>query len=405
VAEFFTVRTVSDVFAHFDPPHRSPQETVAIDGAAGLPPVDDVRSPSDLPVRPRSAVDGYAVAASATHGASEGLPAYLRVVGAVVMGEVPAVAVAGDGVAEIPTGGLVPDGADAVVMVEHTAPLGDGRIELTRPAAPGDNVVAIGDDVRAGAVIARAGHPLRPQELGLMAAVGITEVRVRRRPAVAIVSTGDEVVDAHTEPSGAQVRDANSHALGALVRELGGDPVLLGIVPDDPAALRRICVEAIERDDVLVVSAGSSVGARDATADVVASLGEPGIWCHGLALKPGKPTLLADVGGKPVIGLPGNPVSALVVMRLVGAHVLRRVGGRVPTPLGSLRRALLDRNVASQTGRFDVVQVRIEDGRAVPLFGKASQLSIMTAADGWLTVPEAVGGLHAGAQVDVEVYR
>jgi len=377
---------------------------VPIEESPGLAVTADVLAPLALPAFPRSAVDGYAVAAAATHGAGDSLPAYLRIVGAVSMGALPDVRVAGDGAAAIPTGGALPEGADAIAMVEHTSELGDGRIELSRALAVGDNVIRPGDDVAQGAPIARAGRALRPQEVGLLAAAGITEVEAYSRPLVAIVSTGDEVVPAGSDPLPGQVRDANSHALGALVRELGGGPWPLGIVADDPAQLERVCRAALERADVLVVSAGSSVGARDATAEVIGRLGEPGIWCHGLALKPGKPTLLAEVDGRPVIGLPGNPVSALVVMRLVGGPVIRLTAGiTAPQPVRG-RQAALARNVSSQAGRLDIVQVRLDGDQAVPLFGKASQLSIMTEADGYITIPDAVQGLAAGSDVTVELY-
>jgi molybdopterin molybdotransferase len=405
VSEFFSVRTVSDALAGFRPPHRTSIGPAPIAEAVGRVPAADVAAPAPLPAFPRSAVDGYAVAAMATHGAGESLPAYLRVVGAVEMGRLPDFEIGGDAVAAIPTGGALPQGADAVAMIEHTADLGDGRIELSRALAVGDNVIKPGDDVAEGAPIATAGRHLRPQEIGLLAASGITEVDVHDLPLVAVISTGDEVVPADTEPPPGSVRDANSHALAALVHELGGRPWMLGIVPDDPGDLERACRIALDRADVLVVSAGSSVGMRDATATVMSRLGSPGIWCHGLALKPGKPTLLADLDGRPAIGLPGNPVSALVVMRLVGGPVIVRAGGSTETDRGRRTRAVLERNVPSQAGRLDVIQVRLDGGRAMPLFGKASQLSIMTQADGYVVIPEPVQGLAAGSDVAVEVYR
>jgi molybdopterin molybdotransferase len=405
MSEFFTVRTVSDAIAGFRPPHRTAVEEIGIAGAFGRVVAAGVTAPAPLPGFARSAVDGYAVRSADTHGAGEGLPAYLDLDGAVRMGELPADGVGPGTAMEIPTGGALPAGADAVVMVEHTAEVDERRIEVTRAVAAGDNVIRMDDDVAEGAMLARAGRRLRAHDIGLLAAAGVVEVSVHRSPVVALISTGDEVVDAAAEPQGAQVRDANAPALSALVREFGGEPLALGIVPDDPEELERVCRDALERSDVLVVSAGSSVGARDATADVVERLGEPGVWCHGLALKPGKPTLLAEVGGKPVLGLPGNPVSALVVMRLVGGPVLTRAGGQTDDPVPPLVHARLARNVASAAGRTDVVQVALRDGEAVPLFGKAALLSVMTRADGYLVVPEDVQGFAEGAAVDVVPYR
>jgi molybdopterin molybdotransferase len=227
---------------------------------------------------------------------------------------------------------------------------------------------------------------------------------------VAIVSTGDELVRAEEAAPGAlpigQVRDSSAPALAALVSEAGGQPRFGGIVRDDREALAQALREALRDSDVLVVSAGSSVGARDETAAAIASLGEPGIWCHGLALRPGKPTLLADCDGVPVIGLPGNPRSALVVFRLIGTPVVRAVGGCTDSPPEPRAIARLARDLPSAAGRLDVVQVRLDGGGAAePLFGSSSLLSILTAADGYVVVPEAATGLAAGSEVEVTLYR
>ena len=275
----------------------------------------------------------------------------------------------------------------------------------------------------------------------MLAAAGLTAIPVNAQPRVTIVSTGDELVPPDTPqlPPG-RVRDATAPALAALVREAGGDPHFAGIVPDDREALASTLRAALgvrppespplkgsdplsrpdstlrkgsdplvegllPESDVVVVSAGSSVGARDETAAAIASLGEPGIWCHGLALRPGKPTLLADCGGVPVIGLPGNPRSALVVFRLIGMPIVRQVGGCTDPPPEPTVRARLERDLPSAAGRLDVVQVRVASGEAIPLFGSSSLLSILTAADGYVVVPEAATGLAAGSEVDVTLYR
>jgi molybdopterin molybdotransferase len=223
---------------------------------------------------------------------------------------------------------------------------------------------------------------------------------------VTIVSTGDELVPAtEAELQAGQVRDSSATALAALVREAGGEPHFAGIVQDDRDALAARLREALTESDVLVVSAGSSVGARDETAAAIASLGEPGIWCHGLAFRPGKPTLLAECGGVPIIGLPGNPRSALVVFRLIGMPIVRLVGGCTEPPPEPTVRARLARDLPSAAGRLDVVQVRLSGGDAEPLFGSSSLLSILTTADGYVVVPEAATGLAAGNDVEVTLYR
>jgi molybdopterin molybdotransferase len=403
--EFFTVRTVGEALAGFRPARRTAVEPVALAQAHGRVPAEPVHAPHDLPGFARSTVDGYAVRAADTYGASEGLPSYLDVTGAVAMGRAPEGAVAQGSAVAIPTGAVIPDGADAVVMVEHTQQAMAGTIEVVRPAAPGDGLVRADEDAAAGTELVPAGRALRAQDLGLLAAAGVTEVRAHARPRVAIVSTGDEVVDPATaELAAGQVRDACAVALAALVREAGGEPDPRGIVPDDRAALAAALGEALASSDVLVVSAGSSVGARDETASVVAGLGQPGIWAHGIALRPGKPTLLADCGGVPVIGLPGNPRSALVVFRLVGMAVVRLVGGVTQPPPAPSAHARLARDVPSAAGRLDIVQVTVRDGVATPLFGASALLSILTAADGFLIVPDEATGLDAGSEVDVTLY-
>ena len=400
------MRTVAETLVGFRPSRRTAVEIVALAQAPGRVPAERVVAPQALPGFARSTVDGYAVRAADTYGASEGLPSYLDVTGAVAMGSAPTVEVGQGTAASMPTGGVLPTGADAVVMVEHTQEAMAGTVEVLRPVAPGEGTVRADDDVAAGGELVPEGRPLRAQDLGMLAAAGVTAVPVHARPRVAIVSTGDEVVAPETpELLAGQVRDASSVALGAIVAEAGGAADQRGIVRDDPDALRAALGAALSDSDVVVVSAGSSVGARDETATVVAGLGEPGIWCHGLALRPGKPTLLADCDGVPVIGLPGNPRSALVVFRLVGVPLVRRVGGCTQAPPEPVVRARLERDLASAAGRLDIVQVRVRDGVATPLFGASALLSILTAADGYLEVPEPATGLDADSEVWVTLYR
>jgi molybdopterin molybdotransferase len=380
-------------------------EEVPLAEAQGRVPAAPVLAPHDLPGFARSTVDGFAVRAADTYGASEGLPSPLDVTGAVAMGAAPDVSVAPGRAVAMPTGGVLPEGADAVVMVEHTQEAMPGTIEVMRPVAPGEGTVRADEDAPAGAELLPAGRPLRAQDLGLLASAGVTSVAVHARPRVAIVSTGDEVVDPSTARlEVGQVRDACAVALAALVRSAGGEPDLRGIVPDDREALAAVLGDAVGSSDVVVVSAGSSVGARDETAAVVAGLGEPGIWTHGIALRPGKPTLLADCGGVPVVGLPGNPRSALVVFRLVGMPVVRLVGGMTDPPPEPSVRARLERDVPSAAGRLDVVQVAVRDGVAVPLFGASALLTVLTRADGYVVVPDEATGLRAGTEVDVTLY-
>ncbi|MPZ81920.1 MAG: molybdopterin molybdenumtransferase MoeA [Actinophytocola sp.] len=401
--EFFTARTVAEALAGFRPAHRTSAADVPLSAALHRVPAGAVPAPAALPGFVRSTVDGFAVRAADTYGASDGLPSYLDLLGAVRMGAAPAVAVRPGGCVAMPTGGVLPDGADAVVMVEYTAETMPGTIEVTRPVAPGGGVVRADEDVAAGAELVPGGRPLRAPDLGLLAAAGVTTVSVHARPRVAIISTGDEVVPPDTASlAPGQVRDATASALAGLVADAGGEPVVAGIVDDEPGALKNRLAEVLPSADLVVVSAGSSVGARDETAGAVAAVGD--IWCHGLAIKPGKPTLLADCGGTPLIGLPGNPLSALVVFGQVGVPLVWRLAGCDSPPPSPGVRARLSRDLASAAGRLDVVQVRVRDGVAEPLFGPSALLSVLTRADGYLVVPEPATGLDAGSDVEVVLY-
>lgn len=403
--EFFAVRRVSEALEGFRPTRRTASELVELEAALGRVPAAPLTAADDLPGFARATVDGFAVRAADTYGSSEGLPSYLDLAGEARMGRPPEVEARPGAAVAIATGAPLPPGADAVVMVEHTQRATAELIEVLRPVAPGDGVVQVGEDAAAGSVLAPAGRPLRAQDLGLLAAAGLTSIAVRRRPRVSVLSTGDELVAARAAAlATGEVRDAIWPALAALVQEAGGDPGFAGIVRDDRDQLTDALAGALPGSDVLVVSAGSSVGARDQTAAAIAALGEPGIWCHGLSLKPGKPTLLADAGGVPVVGLPGNPRSALVVFRLIGMPIVRLVGGCSEPPPQPTVRALLARDLPSAAGRLDVVQVRLEEGSASPLFGSSSLLSVMTGADGYLIVPEAATGLAAGSEVEVVRY-
>ncbi|HEX5493186.1 MAG TPA: gephyrin-like molybdotransferase Glp [Mycobacteriales bacterium] len=401
--EFFTARTVAEVLSGFRPARRTAVERIGLAGALHRVPAADVPAPGPLPGFDRSTVDGFAVRAADTYGASEGLPSYLDLLGAVRMGAAPTVAVRPGGCVAMPTGGVLPSGADAVVMVEYTAETMPGTIEVTRPVAPGGGMVHADEDVAAGAALVPAGRPLRAPDLGLLAAAGVRTVAVHARPRVAIISTGDEVVPPDTaELAPGQVRDATASALAGLVTDAGGEPHHAGIVPDEPGALRTQITDVLDDADLVVISAGSSVGARDETGAAVAAVGT--VWCHGVAIKPGKPTLLAESHGIPVVGLPGNPLSALVVFRLIGVPLVWRLAGCETPPPQPSTRARLSRDLASAAGRLDVVQVRIGDGLAEPLFGQSALLSVLTRADGYLVIPEPATGLDAGSEVEITLY-
>jgi molybdopterin molybdotransferase len=363
-----------------------------------------IRAPYPLPSFPRSTHDGYAVRAADTFGASESLPAYLKVVGEVPMGAAPGFTLSAGECALIHTGGMLPPGADAVVMVENTQSVKTGEVEILRDLAVGENVIKVGEDVLAGEEVIPQGTRLRPAEIGGLMALGFTRLRVARQPCVGILSSGDEVVPPENDINYGQVRDVNSYSLSALVEDAGGLPVRYGIAPDQPDPLRDMATQALAECDMLLITAGSSASARDLTAQVIQGLGAPGVLVHGVNIRPGKPTILAVCDGKPVIGLPGNPVSALVIAWLFVVPLLGRMQGLRARPRPRLV-ARLALNVPSQAGREDWVAVRLVEERgsfvAEPLFGKSNLIFTLARADGLVRIPAEANGLSAGESVEV----
>jgi molybdopterin molybdotransferase len=410
VPELFNVLPPKEAYAlflrHFQA--QVQPELVASCEALDRITAEPILAPTDLPAFTRATMDGYSVRAADTFGASEGAPAYLKVVGEVPMGATKPVAV---GVAEAAvayTGGMLAAGADAVVMVEHTQQVDATTIEVVRAVAPGENCVQVGEDIRGGDELLPAGHRIRPQDIGGLMALGIVQVCAARRPVVAILSSGDEVVPPLEEPKLGQIRDINSYTCQALVRRAGGEPRLLGLAPDRRELIEERAREGLEQADMLVLSAGSSVSSRDMTAEVIASLGQPGILLHGVSIHPGKPTIVALAGSKPVFGLPGNPVSAMVLFELmVGPTIKRMLGASAPDAYQRVQ-ARLTRRVASAPGREDYVQARLETRAgelwAEPVFGKSNLIFTMVKADGMIHVPLDRSGLDEGELAEVRLF-
>ncbi len=408
---FFRLKTREEVLALYRRFSPTASEDVGLLDAAGRVLARPLSAPEDVPSFPRAAMDGYAVRAQDTFGASPGLPQYLKIKGEVAMGVVPDKAVEAGEALRLPTGGMLPEGADAVVMVEYTAEHPDQTLEVRRPVAPGENVLQPGEDVRRGEGLFPAGRCLRPQDVGLLAALGVISVPVHRRPQVAIISSGDEIVPVSQTPGPAQVRDSNAYLIAAQVEEGGGEPSLWGIVADDYHALRDTLAAALEEADLLLVSGGSSVGTRDLALAAIQDLPEAEVLVHGVSIRPGKPTILAAVGGKPLLGLPGHPASAAVVMHVLGQPLLARLAGRqqAPSAPGSTVQAKLSRNLAGATGREDFVRVRLrqQDGIlwADPILGPSALLSPMVKSDGLVMIPLGVEGLNQGEEVAVQLFK
>jgi len=341
---------------------RHPSEMVGLDASLNRISAADVTSPEDLPPSARSTVDGYAVRAEDTFGASESIPALLEVTDSVEMGKMPQFSVRPGEAAPIPTGGFLPAGADAVVMVEYTNRAGGTAVEVTRPLTVRSNVLEQAEDVKAGESVIQRGRVVRPQEIGILAALGITHIRVYRRTRVAVVSTGDEIIPIEGKPAPGQIRDANAYSISALVRASGAEPIRFDIVPDQPEMLRETLSAALDQADVVALSGGSSVGARDLMVDVVGALPDAEILAHGVAIRPGKPTLLASRNEKAILGLPGHPVSALLIAQAFLNPFLRYLQGGIleKGPLGERLKAVLPTSIHSVTGLEEYVRVRLE---------------------------------------------
>lgn len=373
----------------------------------GLELTQDIVARENVPGFARATVDGFAVRSRDTFGAGEETPSALRLIGEVLMGR-PAEITVGPGEAvAVSTGGMMPGGADAVVMLEHTESLLGGWINVLKAVAPGENVMREGEDVKKGQTILQVGHRLRPQDIGVLAALGYREVAVWEPWRVGILATGNEIVPPEAEPDLGQVRDINSYTLYALVQSCGGEAKLYGIVPDDLDLLRERVSQALAENHVVLLSGGSSVGTRDLTLRLLAEWNEEGILFHGVSIRPGKPTLAAVIGEKMVFGLPGHPVSAMVSFDLFVRPLLSYGYFKSPEEEPVVE-AILSRNLPSDAGREDYVRVRLVAGEeglvAVPIPGKSGLISTMVKADGLVIVPLNKAGLEAGTRVKVRLF-
>jgi molybdopterin molybdotransferase len=404
--EFFKVLELSEVLARRGEFAPAGTENVELMESFGRILAEEIVSDVDIPDFNRSTMDGYAVRAASTFGASESGPAFLNLVGTVVMGRLPDFAVEPGEAARISTGGMLPEGADSVVMVEHTDKIADTAIEAYKSVAPGQNMIEKGEDIQRGRVVLSAGCPLRPQEAGLLAAAGKNRLRVFKKPVIGIISSGDEVVPVEQVPAAGQIRDMNSYTLAGQVLEAGGVPVAYGIARDSYDELLEKCGAALAASDMVLVSGGSSVGARDFTIDVFNALPDSRILVHGISISPGKPTILARSGGKPLFGLPGHVVSAMVVFSAVVRPFIDRLRGLSgPRQAAIQLPARMTRNVASAQGRVDYIRVRLleRDGElwAEPVLGKSGLIHTMVQADGLVAIGINTEGLDKGAQVAV----
>jgi molybdopterin molybdotransferase len=382
-------------------------ETVDLDQAHGRFLAEDIVPAENLPAADRASMDGYAVRAAEVFGAGETNPAYLDLAMDIPIGTRPEKPLPPGGCARIVTGAFAAHRGRCRGHGRIHRGQGGRAIEIRRPVAPGDNVLLAGEDASEGRLVLAAGTRLRPQEIGMLAALGHARVAVGQRPRVAVLSTGDELVPITATPTPGQIRDVNTHALLAMVRAAGAEPTAFPLVPDDLDGIHAALETATAQYDLTLLSGGSSVGARDYTLDALCRLGAD-ILAHGVAISPGKPTILGRVGGKPVLGLPGQVASAQVVMLIFGLPLVRHLAGdivafdREPATFP----AELSRNVASTQGREDHVRVCLEQRSgqpplAHPVLGKSGLLKTLLLADGLITIPADREGLVGGTVVPV----
>jgi molybdopterin molybdotransferase len=404
--EFFKVKTIDQALAYKERFALMQTEDVSLLESIERILARDIQSDIDLPDFSRSIMDGFAIRGSSTFGASEANPAYLNVKGTVAMGESSDFTVGPGEAVRISTGGMLPAGADSVIMVEHTEAIDDTTIEVYRSVAPGQNMVAVGEDIKKGEIALTGGRRIRPQETGMLAALGSQTVTVYQKPKIGIISTGDEIVPVKDVPGPGQIRDINTYTLLCLVRQTGATAIPFGIVHDDYEALLTKSSQALNQCDMVLVSGGSSVGARDFTIDVISAMQDSEILFHGISISPGKPTILARVQNKAFWGLPGHVVSAMVVFSRIVIPFIEHISGYSAASAKKSRlTARLNRNLASAQGRVDYVRVRlIYKDRAIwvePILGKSGLINTMVKADGLIEIGMNTEGLEKGTEVEV----
>jgi molybdopterin molybdotransferase len=392
---------------------RTEIESIPVIDSLGRVTAEEIVAAEEVPSFTRSTMDGFAVRSSDTFGASESIPALLTLKGNILMGKEPPGNLEPGEAMSIPTGGMLPEGSDCVVMLEYSEVLGN-QVVVYRPTAPLENVIRRGEDFQRGDTVLPAGHMIRSQDIGILSALGNLELKVYARPRVSIFSTGDEIVAPREKPQPGQIRDINGFALAAQVRESGGTPQYRGIIADEKEELKRGLLASLDDSDTIIISGGSSVGARDVAVKVIDELPGGGVLFHGVSMRPGKPVIYGISGDKPIFGLSGNPVSAMLSFILFVKPVLRLLQGLPAFPaFPPYVEASLDTNVSSPGGREDYVRVMLyreesSGGEAPlcarPVFGGAGLLSTMVKGDGYFVIPRDVEGISEGSKIKVFLF-
>lgn len=367
---------------------------------------ENIKATEDLPPYSRSAVDGYAVIAEDTFGASSENPAYLDLEGEIEIGEKPEQSLKSGTAIYIPTGAELPAEADSCLMIEDTEKFGN-QLEIINSVSAGENIIKKGDDIKAGQLLLEKGRKLSSAEIGALSGLGYAQARVFTRPEIAVISSGDELIPPGNQRKGSSIYDINSYLLGSLFKEWGLKPALKGIVADNQAELKAK-IEASLEADLILISGGSSVGVKDYTIEVINSIAEPGVFLHGLAVKPGKPTILGCLNETPIIGLPGNPSSAWVVAAIVIPAIINQMRALpIETRAEFFKNSIsarLTEPISSTPGRQEYFPVKLIGKQARPLHGKSNLITTLVDSDGLIIIPPGSEGLAQGSQVEIIPY-
>jgi molybdopterin molybdotransferase len=399
-----TIAEVQNKFAlHFGEIEKK-IETVSIRDALGRYIAEEVAADISMPQFRRSVVDGYAVSAKDTFGVSDSIPVFLNLVGAVDMGAVYHEKLSAGEAIYVPTGGMIPEGADAVVMIEYCEKLDDKTIAVYKPAAPNLGLMNIGDDFRQGDLFFKNGHRLTVKDIGMLAVCGKAEVQVYQKPAIALISTGDELVDVGVKPDMGQIRDINAYTISAFAEAAGAVTSSIQIIKDDFELCKASVLSAMKISDIVIISGGSSAGNKDITADIINEVGNPGVFTHGIAIKPGKPTILGSADGKPMIGLPGHPMSAIIVFKAVIEPFIRKYyfGNAEEKRLVIGR---ITESIHTGEGRetYQLVSLTTDDigYKAEPIHAKSGSIAQLMKADGYIRIDSLKEGLNENEQVEI----
>lgn len=406
--ELLKVKTIDEMneiinreFSHL----KLESERVAIDDALDRVLADEVVSSMNVPHFNRSVVDGYAVKLTDIQGASASIPGFLKIIGEVQMGSETRLSFKQGETVYVPTGGMVPEGTEAMVMIEYTEKLGESDLAVYQNAGINENMMLIGDDIKMGETVFLRGHRLRPQDIGVLSALGYLEIEVYKPLEITIISTGDEIIPPGQRPKPGEVIDINTPALKAVARGLGVRISSSSYARDDFEILMEAIRKGLEQSDMVVLSGGSSMGEKDYTVKVIDAIGE--VLLHGLSVKPGKPTILGKVEGKPILGLPGQPAAAIMVFMMLLKEFLKRYYKQEQYKLGTIE-GTLTQNIHAAPGRRTFQTVRIEKGnhevRVTPTHGKSGMITLLAYSDGYIEITENEEGKNVGDQVEVTLF-